>query len=92
MPKKFTFLSIKVKLYSKRKSQVDPEFLKKIKRKTELSKLDQEVIDQQIVLLQMSKLNCFKVVRLIGQHLCDVGLRYGGYSERLFFNTRVFLS
>jgi len=36
---------------------VDPEFLRKIKRKTELNKLDQEV------------------VRLIGQHLCDVGLR-----------------
>ena len=36
---------------------MDPEFLRKIKRKTELNKLDQEV------------------VRLIGQHLCDVGLR-----------------
>ena len=56
MPKIYTCLAIKVKLYSKRKSQVDPEFLKKIKRKTELSKLDQEVIDQQIVPLQMSNL------------------------------------
>lgn len=43
--------------FSPANSGVDPEFLKKIKRKTELSKLDQEV------------------VRLIGQHLCDVGLR-----------------
>merc|ERR1719369_1389687 len=42
--------------FSPANSGVDPEFLKKIKRKTELNKLDQEV------------------VRLIGQHLCDVGL------------------
>lgn len=43
--------------FSPANSGVDPEFLRKIKRKTELNKLDQEV------------------VRLIGQHLCDVGLR-----------------
>jgi len=43
--------------FSPANSGVDPNFLRKIKKKTELSKLDQEV------------------VRLIGQHLCDVGLR-----------------
>jgi hypothetical protein len=43
--------------FSPANSGIDPEFLRRIKRKTELSKLDQEV------------------VRLIGQHLCDVGLR-----------------
>jgi len=43
--------------FSPANSGVDPEFLRRIKRKTELTKLDQEV------------------VRLIGQHLCDVGLR-----------------
>lgn len=43
--------------FSPANSGVDPNFLRKIKKRTELSKLDQEV------------------VRLIGQHLCDVGLR-----------------
>jgi len=43
--------------FSPANSGVDPNFLRKIQKKTELSKLDQEV------------------VRLIGQHLCDVGLR-----------------
>lgn len=38
-------------------SGIDPAFLRKIKRKTELSKSDQEV------------------VRLIGQHLCNIGLK-----------------
>lgn len=43
--------------FSPANSGVDPNFLRKIKKKTELSKLDQEV------------------VRLMGQYLCDVGLR-----------------
>jgi len=43
--------------FSPANSGIDPEFLRKIKRKSQLTKLDQEV------------------VRLIGQHLCDVGLR-----------------
>merc|ERR1719341_2030817 len=43
--------------FSPANSGVDPNFLRKIQKSTELSKLDQEV------------------VRLIGQHLCDVGLR-----------------
>jgi len=43
--------------FSPANSGIDPELLRRIKRKTELNKLDQEV------------------VRLIGQHLCDVGLR-----------------
>merc|ERR1719220_2715112 len=43
--------------FSPANSGVDPNFLRKIQKSTELSKADQEV------------------VRLIGQHLCDVGLR-----------------
>merc|ERR1719220_3217760 len=43
--------------FSPANSGVDPNFLRKIQKSTELNKADQEV------------------VRLIGQHLCDVGLR-----------------
>jgi len=43
--------------FSPANSGVDPNFLRKIKKATDLSKSDQEI------------------VRLIGQHLCDVGLR-----------------
>ena len=43
--------------FSPANSGVDPNFLRKIQKSCELSKVDQEV------------------VRLIGQHLCDVGLR-----------------
>ena len=43
--------------FSPANSGIDPNFLRQIKKTTDLSKLDQEI------------------VRLIGQHLCDVGLR-----------------
>ena len=43
--------------FSPANSGIDPNFLRAIKKATDLSKTDQEI------------------VRLIGQHLCDVGLR-----------------
>merc|ERR1719187_2341430 len=43
--------------FSPANSGIDPELLRRIKRRTELNKTDQEV------------------VRLIGQHLCNIGLK-----------------
>ena len=60
--------------FSPANSGVDPNFLRKIKKKTELSKLDQEVIDNNLSDVG-DYLVSVQVVRLIGQHLCDVGLR-----------------
>lgn len=76
--------------FSPANSGIDPDLLRRIKRKTELNKLDQEVggchlggagptsshsslvhlTSPDLVLKPVSQ-----VVRLIGQHLCDVGLR-----------------
>ena len=64
--------------FSPANSGVDPNFLRKIQKSTELSKIDQEVSEGDC--------DCWwsradvgpgyvQVVRLIGQHLCDVGLR-----------------
>ena len=77
--------------FSPANSGIDPELLRRIKRKTELNKLDQEVggchlggagpTSSHSSLVQLTSpdltwcCNLCQVVRLIGQHLCDVGLR-----------------